>query len=138
VSTLNPLGSCGQLPPGGGNTAVTVTVAVPLLPSLVAVIVVVPARSAVTRPLADTVATFTGLDAQLIVRPLSTLPLESRSVAVNGWVPPIVMVAEAGLNVTDATGFGAPAAVVPLPTFDNVPNTASTPSVPRKATSWKP
>src|SRR6266852_1910592 len=39
------------------GTGVTVIVAVPLCPSLVAVIVAVPAPTAVTRPLAFTVAT---------------------------------------------------------------------------------
>ena len=41
---------------GGGGAAFTVTLAVPLFPSLVAVIVTAPAATPVTSPVADTVA----------------------------------------------------------------------------------
>src|SRR5207253_7028257 len=83
----------------------------------------VPASNADTKPPADTVATLSALDVQVTVRPLKTAPLASRNVAVNCWVPPTVTLAVAGLTVTDATGFGAPAAVVPLTVFDSAPNT---------------
>src|SRR6266568_2913480 len=63
------------------GTAVTVTEAVPLFPSLVAVIVLVPAATPVTRPVADTVATAGTLLAQVTTRPGSTLPAESFVVA---------------------------------------------------------
>ncbi len=65
---------------GTGDTA---TVAVPLLPSLVAVIVAEPAAFAVTRPAVLTVATVALLVAHVIVRPVSTLPAESFVVTVN-------------------------------------------------------
>ena len=62
---------------------VTVTVAVPFLPPLAAVIVAVPAATPVTRPLADTVATAPALDAHITVRPVRGLPAESFGVAVS-------------------------------------------------------
>src|SRR6266498_4095833 len=137
ATTVAPAGSCGQAPLGGGS-AVTVSVAVPSCPSAVAVIAAVPATSAVASPLPDTVATVRLLELQLTVRPDSTLPVASRSVAVNCCVPSAPTLALAGLRVTEATGCGAPAAVVPVATFDSAPNTASTLSVPRNATTWKP
>lgn len=54
------------------GTAVTVTVAVPLCPSLVAVIVAPPGATAVTVPLGATVATPVLLELQAIVRPVTT------------------------------------------------------------------
>ena len=89
-------------------------------------------------PVLETVAIAGLLELQVTVRPLSTFPFASRSVAVNCCVPPTPTLTVAGLTVTEATGFGAPAAVVPVATFDKPPNTASTFSVPRKAMSWKP
>jgi hypothetical protein len=56
------------------GTGVTVMSAVPLLPSLVAVIFAVPTVTAVTSPLADTVATLGLSLAYVIGRPESTLP----------------------------------------------------------------
>src|SRR6266540_1628459 len=137
ATSVAPAGSCGQAPLGGGS-AVTVRVAVPRCSSAVAVIVAVPATSPVVSPLPDTVATVGLLELQLTVRPASTLPVASRSVAVNCCVPSAPTLALAGLTVTEATGCGVPAAVVPVATFDSAPNTASTFSVPRNATSWNP
>src|SRR5256886_1849470 len=91
-----------QLP--GGGAAVTVMAAVPLLPSLVAVIVAEPAATPVTTPLELTAATAALLVAQLTARPLSALPAESRGVAVSGTDPPTATLAEPGLTLTDATG----------------------------------
>jgi hypothetical protein len=65
------------------GTTVTVTVAVPCFPSLVAVIVAEPALTAVTTPLAETVATPGVPDVHVTVRPVSTLPFASLSVAVS-------------------------------------------------------
>src|SRR5438128_12234973 len=112
--TVKPAGSFGQLPEGGGGAIVTVSVAIPLFPSLVAVIVVVPASNADTKPPADTVATFSAVDVHVTVRPVKTAPLASRSVAVNCCVPPTVTLADVGLTVTDPTVFRAPAAVARL------------------------
>src|SRR5688572_25848977 len=68
---------------GGGGAATTVTVAVPLWLSLVAVSVAVPATRAVTSPVLEIVATI-GLElVQVIARPVSVVPVESRRVAVS-------------------------------------------------------
>jgi len=91
---------------GGGGSDVTVTVAVPLFPSLVAVIVAVPAATPVTSPLPLTVATPDVPLAQLTVRPFSTFPLASFSVALSCTDCPTVRLADAGLTVTVATGAG--------------------------------
>jgi len=117
---------------------VTARLAVPPCPSLVALTVLVPAASPVISPVPDTVAVSGALELQLTVRPLRTFPFASFSVAVNCCVPPTATLALPGLTLTEATGLGVPAAVVALATFDRLPNTASTFSVPRKAMSWKP
>jgi hypothetical protein len=70
------------------GTFATVTPAVALWPSLVAVIVAVPARTPVTSPLGDTVATAGALEAQVMVRPVSAVPAESWGVAVSCTVCP--------------------------------------------------
>jgi hypothetical protein len=89
---------------GTGAGAVTVTSVVPDMPSLVAVIVAVPAASAVTRPLALTVATpLLELD-QVIVRPLSVVPEASLVTATSCRVRPAVMLGLCGVTVTVATG----------------------------------
>ncbi len=86
------------------GTIVTVTVAVPLLPSLVAVIVAEPAVTPVTRPPLLTVATAVLLLAQVTTRPVSVLPAASLVTAESCWVEPVLMLAVAGLTVTEATG----------------------------------
>src|SRR5260370_2113118 len=100
-------------PPGG--TTVTVIVAVPLRPSLVAVIVAVPTTRPVTSPLPLTVATPSGLLAQVMVRPVRIWPAASFRVTVYGCTPPTGTLALPGLTVTDPT---APVhtPVLPLPT----------------------
>ena len=97
------------------TTDETVTVAVPLFPSLVAVMVAAPTATAVTSPLLDTVATAAPPEVHVTTRPLKTLPLESRVVAVNCCVPPMLSAALDGLTVTVATGIATTvAAEVPL------------------------
>src|SRR5437870_10309953 len=78
--------------------------AVPLWPSLVAVIVAEPATFAVTSPVPVTVATGVLLLAHVTERPVRMLPLASRRVAVSCCVCPAGTLADAGLTVTDATG----------------------------------
>src|SRR5438093_7333578 len=85
------------------GTRFTVTAAVPLCPSLVAVIVAAPAATPVTSPVEDTVATAGVPDAQVTARPVSTLPAASFRVVVSCTVAPTSMSAVAGLTVTDAT-----------------------------------
>src|SRR5207247_9023966 len=101
------------------GTLDTVIAAVPLFPSLAAVIVAAPVLTPVTRPLADTVAT-PGLPLnQLTVRPLSRLPFASFGIAASCTVCPTDTLADAGLMLTDATGAGGGAAPVTaaLPLF---------------------
>jgi hypothetical protein len=88
----------------GTVRACTEIVAVPLLPSLVAVIVAEPAAFAVTSPLALTLATVVLLLAHVTALPASAVPTESSGVAVSCTVPPTVKLAAAGVTTTLATG----------------------------------
>src|SRR6266576_894180 len=92
------------------GTGVTVMAAVPLWPSLVAVIVAEPATLVVTSPLLLTVATVVLFEAHVTVRPVKTLPFASLRVAVSCTVWPAGTLAEGGVTVTEATG--APATVM--------------------------
>src|SRR4051812_7147964 len=86
---------------GGG---VTVMVALPVLPSLVAMMFAVPTATAVTIPWASTVATAVLAELHVTTRPVSVLPLASRVVAVACDVPTAVMEPGARATVTVATG----------------------------------
>src|SRR5216117_1418086 len=132
LKTGSPPGGGGG---GGGGRAVTVPAALPLCPSLVAVIDAVPTTTPVTSPLPLTVASSGALLDQVTPRPVRLLPLASRMVAVRDCVAPTPRLTLAGLTVTVAAG-AVEFAFVPLATFDSAPNTASTFSVPRNATSW--
>jgi hypothetical protein len=68
---------------GGGGAACTFTVAVPVLVSLVAVIVVDPAPAAETKPLELTEAMLVFALDHVTTRPASTLLLASRVTAVS-------------------------------------------------------
>src|SRR2546428_1006329 len=83
---------------------VTITVTLPVFPSLVAVIVAEPAVTPVTSPLPSTVATPVVPLTQLIVRPLSGVPFASFGVAVSCTVWVTGTLADAGLTLTDAPG----------------------------------
>src|SRR5437867_4172722 len=105
--TLAPTGTlavAGLTATVATGTFVTVTVDVPLCPSLVAVIVAGPAATPLTSPLPLTVATAVLLLAHVTTRPLSGLPLASWGVAANCTVAPTTTLAAAGLTATDATG----------------------------------
>src|SRR5438552_12747745 len=82
---------------------VTVTLAVPLCPSLVAVIVADPAAAAVTSPLPSTLATDVLLLDHVTVRPASAVPLASFGVAVGCTVRPTGTAPEGGATLPDAT-----------------------------------
>src|SRR2546428_1436038 len=100
---ISPAPTSTTLEPGGG-AGVTVTAAVPFLPSLVAVIVAAPAATPVTSPLPFTVAT-AGLSlAHVTVRPASGVPFASSGVAVSWTVNPACTEGAGGLTITDATG----------------------------------
>jgi len=66
---------------GAGAGAVMATDPDPLFPSIVALIVAVPAATAVTTPPADTDAIPVLLDVHVTVRPVSVPPVESLAVA---------------------------------------------------------
>ena len=120
-----------------GAVTTTVTVAVPVIPPLVALIAAVPADTAFTRPVVLAVATDALLVAHVTVAFGSTLPFASFDVAANCCVAPMPRLAFAGLSVTNATGAGGlVSVVVPLATLERAPNTAFTFRVPRNATNW--
>jgi hypothetical protein len=85
---------------------VTVIADVPVFVSLVAVIVAVPAPTAVTKPFPSTVATFPSLELHVTVRPVRTLLLTSVSVAVSCCVGviPTIRLAVGGVTATALTG----------------------------------
>jgi hypothetical protein len=85
---------------------VTVIVAVPVLPSLVAVIVALPGATPVTSPLDDTVAMAGALDVKEIGRPVSAFPWSSVTCAPSCTVCPTVTLACPGEMMTALTGFG--------------------------------
>jgi hypothetical protein len=89
------------------GTEITVTVVAPLLPSALAVTVTDPTEIAVTRPVADTVATALFPEVQLKARPVSTLFDASCAVAVNCCVALTVRVALVGEMLTLVIGTAA-------------------------------
>jgi len=86
------------------GASITVRVADPLFPSLVAVMVVVPGAEPVTTPDEFTVATIVFDDCHVTVRPLSVLPLASVNVTVIGVVNPTNVLAGFGVTMTPFTG----------------------------------
>src|SRR5207249_10334504 len=90
------------LQPGGRPC--TVTVALPLCPSLVAVIVAATAATPVTTPLELTVATEVLPLDQDTARPGSGVPFASLGVAASCTVPLTWTDAAAGPTLTDPTG----------------------------------
>jgi len=93
------------------GTFVTVIAAVPLCPSLVAVIVADPGARAVTFPFTSAIATEVLLLAHVTVRPESGVPFASFGVAVSWTDCPAATVADPGLTPTEATGTVQPATV---------------------------
>ena len=76
------LAEAGETATEATARSVTVIVAVPLCPSLVAVIVADPGARPVTLPLTSATATEVLLLDQAIARPISALPLASFGVAL--------------------------------------------------------
>jgi len=105
-SIVAPEGAIVTDPTDGGAAGSTVIVALPLLPSLVAVIVAEPGALASTTPVLDTVAIVGALVDQVIVRPESAAPFASRGVADSVTDPLMARLAVPGLTATDATGIG--------------------------------
>ncbi|HEY5492057.1 MAG TPA: hypothetical protein VIK25_12765 [Gemmatimonadaceae bacterium] len=105
VLPATTLAETGKIVTVATDASVTVTAAVPDLPSFVAVIVELPTATAVTSPLAVTVAFVASELLHVIVRPERTLPPPSRTVAVNCCVKLTDIEAVEGVTATDATGF---------------------------------
>ena len=96
-------------------SGVTVIVAWPVFPSLVAVIVALPTATPPTSPLVSTVATAASLVPHVTERPVSGLPAVSLGEAVSFSVPFTWTVATAGATSTLLTGiFVTVMAEVPL------------------------
>ncbi len=83
VAPMRMVAAAGLTVTAATGTTDTVTVAVPLCPSLVAVSVAAPAAIAATRPLAETVATAGALLAHATARPDNGVPFASFRVAVS-------------------------------------------------------
>jgi hypothetical protein len=86
------------------GAASTVMVAEAFLPSAVAVMVAVPAATAVTSPVPDTLALVVSELVQVTCRPLSALPEASRATAASCRVPPTWSVAVSGVTTSVAMG----------------------------------
>src|SRR2546425_13058795 len=97
----------------------TVTGALPLLPSLVAVIVAEPWVTPVASPSGETVATLGLLLAHVTNRPCSGLPSRSFGVAVSCSVSPTGMLLDGGHTATASTGMTVTviAALPPVPSL---------------------
>src|SRR2546430_3724427 len=93
-------------PKGAPPDDVTVMAAVPLFPSLVALIVMEPGVTPETRPLLLTVATAVLELDHATVRPESGFPPASLGVPVSCTVWPACTDAEGGVTSTDATAGG--------------------------------
>jgi hypothetical protein len=83
-----------------------VRVALPVFPSLIAMICTDPELTEVTSPVEDTVAIALLPELHVIERPVKMLPLPSRVVALACVVCPTVIVVGASETVTSATGTG--------------------------------
>ena len=101
-----------------GGASVTVSVAVPDLPSTVAVIVVDPASTPVAKPDELMVATEVLLLVQAKVLPDIIVLFEVKAVALNWWVRPSSIDTDGGLTVTrSTTGGGSVTVSVAVPDF---------------------
>jgi hypothetical protein len=88
------------------GTGVTVTVASPNTPSLVARTRAVPGETAETSPLVETLAMASAEELHATARPASALPCASRGVADNWVVVPASTLGPIGVTETEATATG--------------------------------
>src|SRR5690349_22530489 len=110
---------------GALSGAVTVSAALPVLPSDVAVTVIAPALSAVILPAPSTDATAGSEVVQTIVRPVRTLPLASFVTALPWVVWPTVSAGAFSVTATEATdtaGLVGPAPTVTGTVVDFLPS----------------
>jgi hypothetical protein len=106
LSALNGLSVRALIPDGSLDEPGTCTLsdALPLCPSLVAVMLAVPTAIAVTRPDAETVANAMLSELHVITRPVRMLLFASRVVAVACVVNPGFREPVLSVTLTDATG----------------------------------
>ena len=90
------------------GAGLTVSVALPVFPSLIAMICTEPAPTLVTSPAGDTVAIAVLPELHVTLRPVKMLPFASRVVAVACVVCPTVIDVEASETVTSALVRGRP------------------------------
>ncbi len=110
--SVEPPNDTDTLFTGAGDT---VSVTTSLLPSLVPVMIALPAARAVTTPLAFTVATVVALLLQITVRPVSTVPFDERNTALACTVSPTTIDESVSVTSTESTGIGETVTVaVPL------------------------
>src|SRR5688572_3886488 len=103
-----PVGSFAPVGGGGVGVEVTVSVAAPVMPSLVALMLAVPAPTADTAPVDElTVATAVLEELHVTVRPVRIRPSRSRNVDVAVVVPPTGSDDEPNETRIDATGAGS-------------------------------
>ena len=122
----------------------TVMVATPVFPSHVAVMVTVPAATAVTTPLALMVATAASPVAQVTVRPGSAAPCAFTGVAASCTVPPTMTELLAGETTTALTGTATTVTVavsltpsaVAITLADPAPTPVTSPVLETSATPW--
>ncbi len=107
---------CGRMLTDPTAKLEIVSAADPLFPSLVAVIVALPAATAVTTPCAETVATAVFELDHATAGPVTTLPEASFSVAASCVVCPTDIESGAGVIVTVATA-ACPTLTVATPVF---------------------
>jgi hypothetical protein len=103
VVTVDVVGFTVTLPTGMGTTLM---VALPLLPSLVAVTVATPGATAVTLPLGETIATAVLLDDHTTARSVTTTSFASRTTAESDVTCVGTSATDAGDTVTLPTGTG--------------------------------
>jgi len=101
----------------GGS--VTVSTDDPLFPSLVAVIVAVPAPTAVTVPVCETVATLAALVDHVTTRSVTTVPATFFTSTDSGAVWPTIIADVAGATTTDPTA-SAGTVIVAVPDFPSL------------------
>src|SRR5437773_2746913 len=97
------------------DCAVTVTLAEPLIPPLVAVMLVLPAATAVTNPELDTVAIKVLPLDQVTTQPVRALLFASRVTTESCVVAPTCTLGDAGDTATDATGIAGTGTTVNIP-----------------------
>jgi hypothetical protein len=107
VCPVRTLALAGSTTTDPTETMATITLAVVLTPSLVAVMTVEPGATAVTTPSLETRATSALPDANVTVRPVRTVPSALFVVGVNAALWPGSSARLPGWSVTDATGTGA-------------------------------